>query len=78
VLGVFGQLQGAVHHPARLYPARTGGGRVTLELNLTTIITGAIGAFVLGVSNGIAIVVANRYTVRFLDRLERNGKIKEG
>jgi hypothetical protein len=46
---------------------------MTLELNWTTVITGAIGAFVLGISNGVAIVVANRYTVRFLDKLEKNG-----
>lgn len=52
-------------------------GGTSVTLDWTTVITGAIGAFVLGISNGMAIVIANRYTVRFLDTLERNKKCKE-
>ena len=48
---------------------------MTLELNWTTVITGAISALIMGFATATGIVVANRYTVRFLDKIERgNGK----
>lgn len=47
---------------------------MTLGLNWTQIISGAINALVIGFATATGIVLANRYTVRVLDRFERNGR----
>lgn len=48
-----------------------------LGLNWTTIVSGAINAVIIGFATATGIVFANRYTVRFLDKIERNGKEKK-
>jgi hypothetical protein len=48
-----------------------------ISLNWTTIVSGAINALIVGMATATGIVVANRYTVRFLDKIERNGKDKK-